>query len=156
LITLWRLTTKSTIKEAFDGEGAKLFGGRWNRKGTSVVYCAHALSLCVLETLVHTDSDLFPEFYSYSVEAESELMVGKLARQLPADWRNTPAPELLQDRGNDWVKLGESVLLQVPSVVVEMESNYLLNPAHPDFSRLKIKEHGRFTFDPRLLAGGGR
>lgn len=89
-----RLSPKSAIAEACSGEGAKKYGGRSNRKGTAVIYASATLSLCTLEILVHTDSDLLPSHHAYSIDIPEDLLIESLSVPLPTDWRMEPAPEL--------------------------------------------------------------
>ena len=147
---LWRLTPKETIEKAFNGEGAKKYGGRWNRKGTPLVYLASSLSLCALETLVHTDSDLFPAHYYYTVDVPEDSLISDLEVPLPDGWETTPGPDLLQEIGTNWFESKKSPLLRVPSAVIPQEFNYLLNPTHADFDKLSIGKPQIFKFDPRL------
>ena len=151
----YRLVQARFVSRAFDGEGARLYGGRWNSKGTPMVYTSHSLSLAALELLVHLNSrQVLEERYRYLVIEFS----GKLCRQvnelfkLPKDWAAEPAPESTKRIGDRWVREGKSAVLAVPSVVVKDEQNYLLNPRHPAFSDIRISKPKRFQFDPRLAA----
>lgn len=150
--TVWRLTTAAHASHAFDGEGARRYGGRWNRPGTAVVYTAATLSLCALEYLVHVDASLAPpKLVAIAVEIPADVALRELTiADLPAGWRAYPAPERLLDLGSAWVRAGETVGLAVPSAVIPHEQNLLLNPAHPDFPRLRILPALPFAFDPRL------
>ena len=150
MIPIWRLTKVNTVEKAFDGEGARLYGERWNQKGTPIVYTASTIALCALEVLVHVDSDLLPKLYLFKVEIPEEISVGDLEEELPLNWRESPAPEELQDIGTNWVKASETALLRIPSAVIPFESNFLLNPNHPDFRRFRIGKPELFEFDPRL------
>lgn len=113
---------------------ARLFGGRWSSKGVRVVYAAESVALAVLKVLVHLDSGDVLTAYSLCSAEFDDSLVERLDRPaLPANWRDYPAPARLQRVGDKWVASGSSAVLEVPSVIVETESNYLLNPAHPDF-----------------------
>ena len=72
------------------------------------------------------------------------------AKHLPEDWRQLPAPPSTREFGTQWVRQARSTVLQVPSIVVDGEFNYVLNPRHADFGQLKIGAHESFSFDPRL------
>lgn len=149
---LWRLTTRRHAARAFDGEGARLYGGRFNHSGVSVVYCASHLSLAVLELLVHVDPDLLPDrLVAIPATVPPALEILHLpARRLPRNWRAYPAPAELKDLGGAWLRSAASPLLAVPSAVVPPELNVLVNPAHPDAGRLAIGPPEPFVFDPRL------
>ena len=148
----WRIVKTRYAASAFDGEGARRFGGRWSSKCVRVVYTAESVALAVLEVLVHLDSSDVLTVYSLCSAEFDDSLVERLDRSaLPANWRDYPAPAELQRIGDEWVASGTSAVLEVPSVIVETESNYLLNPANPDFTSLKLEMPGPFEFDPRLL-----
>ena len=154
--TGWRIVKSRHVGTAFDGEGARLYGGRWNSPGTRMVYTSASVSLAVLEVLVHLQDASLLSSYSLIAARFDDALVERLDRSmLPDGWRLYPASRELQRIGNEWVKNGRSAVLEVPSAVVERESNYLLNPAHPDFSSVVIGEPEPFTFDERLLARPG-
>jgi RES domain-containing protein len=137
---------------AFDGEGARRFGGRWSSKGVRVVYTAESIALAILEVLVHLGSSDVLTAYSLCSAEFDDSLVERLDRSvLPANWRDYSAPAGLQRIGDEWVASGSSAVLEVPTVIVETESNYLFNPAHPDFTSLKLGTPRPFEFDPRLL-----
>jgi RES domain-containing protein len=152
-VIIWRLCREQHAARPLDGEGARLYGGRWNFLGTSIAYTAGTLALAALEVLVHVDHDLAPhDLVSIPIEVPSELGIEEIAlTQLPSYWRKTPAPEPLQALGSEWARRETSVLLRVPSAVIPEEHNYLVNPRHPDSTQLKIGEPQRFAFDSRLL-----
>lgn len=145
----WRLVKKSQSTDAFSGDGARIAGGRWNEKGTSVVYASETLSLAAMELFVHTNrSDLrFPLVY-FAIEIPDSVYVEEGA--LPLDWRDLPAPDSTKRIGTEWVKRNSSCILQVPSIIVSVEFNFILNPAHHDFKKLKIGKPTEFNFDKRM------
>jgi len=149
-VRVWRLCKKAHA--AFDGEGASRAGGRWNRRGTAVVYASQTLSLAALELLVHADPALLPnDLVAVPAEVPEALAVESVdAGALPRDWRRTPAPEALADLGTAWARSGRTSVLSVPSALVPGERNFLLNPAHPDFRRIRPGAPERFDFDGRL------
>jgi RES domain-containing protein len=116
-----------------------------------MVYTAGTLSLAILELLVHTDSDLVPDdLLAYEIEIDDDIAIEYL-RELPDRWEQIPAPEACQRSGDAWIEAGRGLILAVPSVVVPMEFNYLLNPKHDDMKRVQIISTRPFTFDHRLL-----
>lgn len=150
MVTAFRLVKTRYLATAWDGGGAKRAGGRWNSPGVAVVYTSASLSLALVEVLVHLPSGILPAYSAIPVEFEDRLIVTLPARQLPANWSVQPAPVETRERGDAWVRSMESVVLKIPSVVVPTESNYLINPGHPDFKRLKIGAPLAFPFDARL------
>ena len=156
MATGWRIVKSRYASTAFDGEGARLYGGRWNSPGTRIVYTSSTISLAVLEVLVHLQEASILSSYSLISAGFDDALVERLDRSmLPDGWRSYPAPSELQRIGDEWVRRQRSAVLEVPSVIVERESNYLLNPTHPDFSSVVIGEPEPFTFDERLLAEPG-
>ena len=148
--TVWRICKARYA--AIDGEGSRLYGGRWSDPEIPVVYTAGSLSLAALEVLVHLDPDLMPEDL---VAIPAEIPAG-LERSyvdvgdLPSVWRSYPGPDSLRDIGTRWAMSGESPVLVVPSVVIPEERNYLLNPAHPEISLIVVGDPRPFSFDPRM------
>lgn len=147
---VWRICKRRHA--AFDGEGARLAGGRWNSPGIAVVYTSESLSLAALELIVHADSTLLP---GDLVSIEAELPEGVSLRRLeiadlPRTWRRHPAPDALARVGNAWARSGEGMALSVPSAVVPNDHNVLLNPGHPDFRRIRVGRPESFSLDPRL------
>jgi len=119
-----------------------------------VVYTSATLALALVETLVHLPSDVLPAFTAIPVEFDEfdDAMVTSLAgKDLPDDWRVTAPPSSTMAIGDRWVESGRSLALKVPSVVVPTEFNYVLNPAHADFGRLRVGTPAPFPFDERLL-----
>lgn len=151
--TAWRIVKSKHVGNAFDGEGARRFGGRWNSPGTVVIYCSESLALAALELLVHLQSSDILEAYTAIPVTFPEAIVSTLdPGQLPANWRDYPPPVALQRFGDHWVASRRSAVLRVPSAVVEGEYNYLFNPTHRDFSQISIGEPQPFRFDPRLAS----
>lgn len=139
-VTLWRICKKKYVSTAFDGEGAQRFPGRWNNRGVPMVYCANTAALALLEILVYLeDIDMLQEEYSL-VTAQSSNSVIKPLRTQPEDWNDHPAPISTREIGSRWVEQGESLVLAVPSVILPIETLYLINPQHPQFSELKIDD----------------
>ena len=148
--TAWRLTKTKHLATAWDGEGAKRDGGRWNSVGTAVVYTSTTLSLALVETLVHIPSGLLPAYTAVPVDIDESQVTTLEAHDLPPNWKENPAPSSTQAVGDAWVMNAKSVALRVPSVVVPLELNCVLNPNHPDFARINIGTPIPFPFDPRL------
>ena len=149
---LYRLTLAKYVDIAFSGEGSRRVGSRWTPPGFPAVYTASSIALAVLETLVHVDSSIMPNHLVIRVDVPDDISVTSLrANDLPANWRETPAPATLQQIGRDWLEASETALLQIPSVVVPQENNAIINPLHADFRKLTIGKPGSFSIDTRLL-----
>lgn len=151
-LTAWRIVKARFAASAFDGEGARLYGGRWNSPGTALVYTAESRALAMLETLVHLPATaLLGLFVCIPVRFDPRLVSVLPAGELPADWQREPAPESTRRLGDEWVCSQRSAVWQVPSAVVPRESHFLFNPAHPEFARLAIGEAEAIRFDARLI-----
>jgi RES domain-containing protein len=153
---VWRICKTERVAAAFSGEGAIPYGGRWHHPGTPVVCCSESRALAALEQLVHLHRNrLPPSFVCFLVEIPDGLAIRKVRiEHLPADWRRQPSPLELRDIGTGWAEAGETLVLQVPSAVVPGEHHFLLNPRHPDFDRLAIRDPEPFAFDERLVRRG--
>lgn len=148
MICAWRLVDAALAACAFDGEGARRYGGRWNSPGTAVAYASATLSLAVLEILTHLPHPrLLDGYVSIRVEFDDAWIETVVPHRLPSKWRAFPAPPALREIGDDWVAAGRSAVLRVPSALVPQESHYVLNPRHPDFARVRV---GRRQSDVRL------
>ena len=150
MLSAWRLTKTKLIAGAWDGEGARKSGGRWNSVGIAVVYTSGTLSLALVEVLVHLPSGILPAYSAVRVDFDESMVTAVGPRDLPANWRDYPPPPDTKVIGDLWVAQGSSLVLRVPSVIVPTEFNYILDPAHPAFADLTIGEPMPFPFDPRL------
>jgi len=148
----YRLVKKKRVNQAFDGEGARLYGGRWNSKGKSCIYLASTASLALLEVMVHLDDyDLLSSYILFQIELPDSSLLKFDLSSLPKDWKDDPAPFSTAQIGDDWITDQPSLGLCVPSTIMPIESNILLNPNHPDFEKsLESVEEVIFNPDPRL------
>lgn len=146
---VWRLAVQGY--EALDGEGARLFGGRWNEAGLPMVYTSTHLSLAVLEQLAHgAAAALSSRYVALQIEVPTDAPATVLPRsQLGSGWRSEP--RICRNLGNDWLRDGGFLALDVPSVLVPQESNVLLNPRHPAMMQVRVTAREDFIFDPRLI-----
>ena len=152
MIRAWRIVKTRFSVDAFSGEGARLYGGRWNSAGVAMVYTAGSKSLATLELLVHLDSSaLLPSYSICPVDFDDSLVEVVDPADLPSDWQQSPAPTSLQVMGDEWISRQSSLVLRVPSAIVADESNYLINPVHKDFKKLLVGRMKPFSLDPRLL-----
>jgi len=150
-LKIYRVAKKKHIK-GFSGEGARLFGGRWNKKGVSLLYFSEHLSLCVLEILVHTNQQLITNDYWYiEVEIPENEIKHINPKGLPQNWRVNPPLPFTQDYGTDWLLSHKSLVLKVPSAVLPNENNFLINPNHKQFSQVNITAKGVLDIDYRVF-----
>jgi len=149
---LWRIAREIHVDSALEGVGGLMVSGRWHRRGQPILYAASSAALAALEVLVHVEPLQAPDdLRLLGLDLPDELTIEELAPALlPEDWRSVPAPESTQSIGNAWLERRSSVALRVPSVVVPMETNVLLNPRHPDMTRVRISSNEAFRFDSRL------
>lgn len=155
MITVWRVVGRRFADppyDPFDGKGAELDGGRWNSPGVPVVYAAGYRALAILEVLVHTGGlDTLLDRVVFPVEVPPDLVHSIDPSTLPPGWSDPDAPTALRAVGDAWARGLVSAVLRVPSAVVTGESNYVLNPRHPDFPKLAIGPRQPLPIDPRLL-----
>ncbi|MDE2081246.1 MAG: RES family NAD+ phosphorylase [Burkholderiales bacterium] len=154
-VVLWRIAADTPTYEAHDlsGKGAELSGGRWNRKGTPLVYASVSRALACLETVVHlTQTPLPLNRYLVEIRVPQSAWDGAAgfdpARAI--GWDAEPAGKVSLDWGTTWAKSASSLLALVPSVVVEEELNVLINPRHPDLSLVRATKVRRWLYDGRL------
>lgn len=150
--TAYRIFKTKHAANWFDGEGAFLYGGRWNSPGTRVLYVSQSVSLAALEMLVHLNAEMLLLSYSFAtVEFDDNLLVPvEQFQKLPLNWSDSPPPTTIQQIGDEWAASNISAVLQVPSAVVPTEWNYLINIGHKSFSKALLGEPQQFTFDRRL------
>jgi RES domain-containing protein len=144
-VRVWRLARRAFA--ALDGAGARLYGGRWNRVGQSVVYTSQNLSLAVLEVIVHLElaPELIPpDYVKIEIDVPDEVTVERV-EVLP---RTTDA---MLDLGVRWYESGATAALLVPSVIVVEEYNLLVNPAHRDFAKIRAGRPRPLRLDTRFL-----
>lgn len=147
---VYRIVKARHAREAFAGEGARIAGGRWNRPGDSVVYTSGSLALAAIETFVHLGEEgLHIRFVYFRGEIPEDLRIER-CRRPPLGWRAEPPREPSMRYGSAWLRRGRTAVLEVPSAIVPSEKNYLLNPRHPDFGRIRIGRPAPFVFDPRM------
>jgi RES domain-containing protein len=148
----WRIVRAARVNSAFTGEGGRVYGGRWNSRGTAVVYVSEHESLAALELFVHT-MPLPPteRYLSFRLHWEDKLTEYFPIKNLPRRWNAEPPTFETMQIGDEWVRRGRSVALAVPSVLSRSEMNFLLNPKHPDFKKIKVSQPIEYRFDPRLL-----
>lgn len=146
----WRLVKSVHAATAFSGEGAARTGGRWNSRGQHVVYASETRALALLETLVHLDFPVAFHYVFIRIEFPDALLSRLEAKALPGDWLADPPSGSTRKIGDAWLRENRSAVLAVPSAVVPGETNFLLNPHHPDFAQIRLATPEPFSLDPRL------
>ena len=153
---LFRIARGGHIHD-LSGEGARLYGGRWNKKGTPLLYTSTSRSLATVEFLVHLPLNLLPgDLFIAELDLPDDIDVGKIAgSELPVGWDAFPAsPRLAEIAGERFARDG-CLALRVPSTVVAREWNVILNPRHQQYQRLAIVAVEPYQLDQRLLRQGG-
>jgi RES domain-containing protein len=149
---VYRLS-KSIHSGDLSGKGAEKNGGRWNSKGTALIYTSETRALCMAEIAVHTPLGILPQDYELITIAFPDLIkIHTLdLKSLSADWNSIPHAHSTQQIGDQFVKANKYLVMKVPSVIVPGEFNYLINPNHKDMKSVKIKSKELFNFDKRLF-----
>jgi len=148
----WRLVLERHRSQAFQGIGASRFGARWNHKGYPAVYAGASASLAVLEVFVNGNLDTFRTHkyffigFTLDVPGYRQLQL----KDLPAGWRQVPAPRATKDVGTQWLQKSETPVLIVPSSVVPQDENLIINPRHPELIIKSVEDHP-FEFSTRML-----
>ena len=150
---VWRLSQADRVKDSLSGEGGVHASGRWHHRGTRIVYASATLSLAALEVLVHVSRAAAPsDLVAVELDIPERVVVERVTpSRLPAGWDTHPAPPTVQDFGTTWAASRRSPVLEIPSAIIPHERNYLLNPEHPRFTRIRIVGRTPFSFDARLL-----
>ncbi len=130
--------------------GARLAGGRWNHPGEAVVYVSSTLSLAALELFVHLDARSRTALQLVAIPVKIPDGLISEPPVLPHDWRTQPPPTETKSLGSKWMNSGESCVLRVPSVLIPVEDNYVIDPTHPGFTNITIGDPEVFSFDPRM------
>lgn len=156
-ITVWRIASDTPQYEAHDlsGKGAQLSGGRWNRKGTPMVYTSDSRSLACMETGVHFSSGDSLPLNRFLVEVSIPIAVWKSRIELDSadhvGWDAEPPGKVSMYWGTAWMQGKTTLLARVPSVIVPEENNILINPLHPDVSKIAAVKVRKWTYDQRLV-----
>jgi len=147
---VYRITGKKYAAD-LSGTGAAITGGRWNKKGTAVLYTGESKEIALLETIVHTPPMLVPDLDILTLEIPDDSITAILAKDLPSNWLDYPAPSILAEITDSWIETGLNIALKVPSCVIHSANNYILNCSHPKYrTKVKLKERKDFHFDSRL------
>lgn len=149
---VFRLSRK-IFSDSLSGKGAAIKGARWNSIGVEIIYTASNRSLAMAEVAVHLTIATIPDnFMMLTIYIPDDILIKKLnSKDLPLNWNAFPPPNDTQFIGDEFIANKQYCVLQIPSAVTKGDYNILLNPNHPDFSRIKIIEKVDFPFDKRLF-----
>lgn len=160
---VWRVERSEFIAQAYHGHGAARYPGRWNLPGSPAAYASESRALAVLETLTHIPSAIFNaatrkvKYFLVGAEIPDDLPFTALeiadVEKIHSGWHQTPGPDALKAFGHKWLEDKKGILLQVPSTVIPEEKNFVINPRHPDFVKIKIRAPVPYIFDSRLRPG---
>jgi RES domain-containing protein len=152
IIHAWRITDQKYADSAFSGEGARLWGGRFNSPGTPAVYASGSLSLALLEILVQTnDRSNLENKVLVRAEIAATFIQSPSTNELPVHWNHIPVSKASQRYGDRWIDDKTTPVLRIPSVVVPMEYNFVINPKHQDFNQITLSSPCPLPLDPRFF-----
>jgi len=152
MASAWRIVRASREKTAFTGEGPWRYGGRWNSPSVRVVYVSEHQSTAAFEVFVNRMPLILEEKYkAFRLEWPDDLTEIFPITKLPTNWRMSPPPAQTREIGDGWAQERRSAVLALPSVISPADTNFLLNPEHRDFKRIRIASPIDYDFDPRLL-----
>ncbi len=151
---VYRIEREKYVDSTLSGIGASTSKGyRWNSLHTKLIYTAESRALATLEVSVHLDlsQDLPLDRYFIEIEIPDNIIILEVnAEDLPSGWDAKPPTLITQIIGDDFVAQGDAAVLKVPSSIIPQESNYLINPNHPDITRIKVKSTSLMVFDTRF------
>lgn len=156
---LWRIEKSIFAQEVRSGNGARIYGGRWNSPGRPAIYCAGSLSLAMLEVLAHvsTEEDAGEKRVFFTVDIDDKWMEEIATTDLPRNWRSALNVGPCRRQRDAWLSRGHSVALRVPSALVAGEFNCILNPAHPHYRKATLWSAGKpLRMDSRLFLDLGK
>ncbi len=142
---------KTKYASDLTGEGARLYGGRWNNKMIGCIYTSENRALAVLEYTVNVNIDDIPRSLSITTLEIPDKKIKLLKeRELPGDWRNSPSPSTIKDYGSKLLLAASELVIRIPSVIIPAEFNYLINPMHIECKKIKVIDVIDFVFDIRI------
>ncbi|HTD98622.1 MAG TPA: RES family NAD+ phosphorylase [Mucilaginibacter sp.] len=149
---VYRLCREKYVDD-LTGRGAEASGGRWNGKGSAALYTSASRALCAIEILVHIPAGIIPkDYFMISIAFPDNTPIETIdLKDLPSNWNSNPISPSTQRIGNTVLAAREALVMKVPSAIIKDEWNYIINPMHKDFQRVKVMEAEPFTFDTRLF-----
>ncbi len=142
---------KTKYASDLSGTGAALYPGRWNKKGTPVLYTGESKEIALLETVVNLPPAIAPQLDLVTLDIPDDSITVFEAHFLPFNWFHYPAPTILSDLGQTWIDEGKTIALKVPSAIIDTAYNIVLNCAHKDYKRIRVVDQSPFRFDTRLV-----
>ena len=143
--------SKTKYATDLSGEGAKLYGGRWNNKLIPCIYTSESRALALLEYTVNINIDDIPRALSIITLDIPDGAIYELSQsQLPGDWKDVPAPSSTRDLGSNLLNEAKNAVIKIPSAIISNDFNYILNPKHPDSKNFKIRDIKDFVYDIRI------
>lgn len=154
---VYRLLQETYRNEPLSGQGAALYGGRWNPKGLSLLYTTESPALSLLEVLVHINPNRIPRYYLVTIDVPDSLRSYRVD-ELPVTWRATGTAQPLASQTFllNWLKEPDSLVMQVPSTIIPIMANYLINPRHELFANCRVVDSRLFDIDERLYDSSRR
>jgi len=146
---VYRITASKRASD-ISGKGAALYPGRWNKKGTPVLYTGESKEIALLENIVHIPPMMSPELDILTLEIPDNSIYEIKAEELPPNWHQFPAPTVLSEIGQKWIDDKTNLALMVPSSIIHSAKNVILNCEHKDYTKVKIVDQRKFYFDSRL------
>jgi len=143
--------TKSTNASDISGAGATIYPGRWNKKGTPVLYTGETKEIALLENIVHIPPLLIPNLDILTIEIPNDSITELKPNDLPANWQQYPSPSILSEIGQQWIDSNSTIALKVPSCILDSSYNYILNCKHKNYRKVRIIDQKEFHFDIRLI-----
>lgn len=150
---VYRILRKPYSKKPLDGEGSYRFGGRWSSPGTRLAYTAEHLSLAMIEHFIHIDPDDPPaDLVMVAADIPDHVSRASISpKRLPSSWRQSPSPPELARIGDRFASNALAAILIVPSALAPTESNWLISPRHPEFSKIRLGSVEPFDYDRRFF-----
>jgi RES domain-containing protein len=149
---VFRLAKKAYVND-LSGRGAEINGGRWNSKQTAMVYTSASRALAAIEIAVHAPPGIIPrDYYMLSIDIPDHLEILEIdVKKLKKNWDTNPSLQGTKFIGDDFTREGKYLIMRVPSATIQGDYNYLINPKHPDFGKIKASTAEPFSFDHRLF-----
>jgi RES domain-containing protein len=148
-VRIWRITSREYISTVFSGKGGLKVSGRWHPKGYKISYTSESLALASLEMFVNIETADLPLVCVSAIIPDTTPILEITTDLLPANWQEVSAYPVLQEIGLKWLQAMEYPVLKVPSAIIPVEYNYLINPEHQDL-RLQTEQLLEFQFDHRM------
>lgn len=150
-LSAYRIGDPAGAYPIFDATGSTIAPGRWNTRGSPMIYASAVYSTSLLEKLVHGSGRLPPNQHYVTATIPAGVSYEVFSEPGLAGWDSMPA-SVSKGFGETWCLQKRSLILIVPSVVARIDNNILINPAHPEFSRIEVSQHRPVFWDRRLFA----